>query len=351
MTRPRQTLGDVARLAGVSVSTASMALSGSPRVAEETRRRVVEAAERLQYVPDSAGRSLRSRRAGALAVVVPHSTRHLFSHPVLIDLLEGIMSVANERDLITVLSTSPTEEDEETAYDRVARGRRADGMIVLGAAATDLHAAQLTRSGFSVVLFGRSPLMPDVPSVSLDDVTGAYEATKHLIEVHGARRLAHVSGPLRHQSAIEKRDGFVAALRDADLNVNPRLQIEGDYTEQSGWKAGQNLLEHLGVLDAVLCANDQMAMGLMQSLRDGGVSVPEDVRLVGYDDHPLSPFTQPTLTTVGADFVNTGRQAALQLLRLLDDENGSGTELAHIVLPTRLVVRTSCGCETPPSAG
>jgi DNA-binding LacI/PurR family transcriptional regulator len=348
MGRPRQTLGDVARLAGVSVSTASMALSGSPRVAEATRRRVAEAARQLQYVPDSAGRSLRSRRVGALAVVVPHSTRHLFSHPVLIDLLEGIMSVANERDLTTVLSTSPAEEDEETAYNRVASGRRADGMIVLGAAATDLHAAQLTRAGFSVVRFGRSPLMPDVPSVGLDDETGAYEATKHLIEVHGARRLAHLSGPLRHQSAVEKRDGFVAALRDTGLNLDPRLQIEGDYTEESGWKAGHGLLGRIDALDAVVCANDQMAMGLLQSLREGGVAVPEDVRVVGFDDHPLSRYVQPRLTTVGADFVEVGREAAHMLLRLLEGESGVAP---HVVLPTRLVVRNSCGCETPPTTG
>jgi DNA-binding LacI/PurR family transcriptional regulator len=342
MTRRRQTLGDVARLAGVSASTASIALSGSPRVAEATRLRVAEAAEQLQYVPDSAGRSLRSRRAGALAVVVPHSTRHFFSHPVLIDLLEGIMSAANERELITILSTSSTEEDEETAYDRVARGRRADGMIVLSAAATDLHAAQLTRAGYPVMLYGRAPLMPDVPSVGLDDTGGAYAATKHLIEVHGARRIAHVSGPMRHQSAVDKRDGFVAALRDAGLTVNPRLQLEGDYTEQAGWKAGQNLLEHLDALDAVFCANDQMAMGALQSLQEGGASIPGDVRMVGYDDHPLSPYTQPALTTVRADMINVGREAALRLLRILDDEE---TEPTHTVLPTHLVVRSSCGCE------
>lgn len=346
--RPRQTLGDVARLAGVSTSTASMALSGSPRVAEATRLRVIDAAERLQYVPDAAGRSLRSRRVGALAVVVPNSTRHLFSHPVLIDMLEGIMSVANERDLTTVLSTSPAEEDEETAYDRVTRGRRADGLIVLGAAATDLHAAQLTRAGVSVVRFGRSPVMPNVPSVSLDDTTGSYEATKHLIDVHGARRLAHVCGPLRHPSSMEKRDGFVAALRDAGLTLDPRLQIEGDYTEESGWKAGHGMLGRIGDLDAVVCANDQMAMGLLQSLREGNVAVPDDVRVVGYDDHPLSQYIQPKLTTVGADFVNVGREAAHLLLRLLDGEDGVWT---HTVLPTHLVVRNSCGCETPPAAG
>jgi DNA-binding LacI/PurR family transcriptional regulator len=346
MTGRRQTLGDVARLAGVSLTTASVALTGNPGVAAETRSRVERAAERLGYVPDSAGRALRSRRTGALAVVVPHSTRHFFSHPVLVDLLEGVMSVANERDLVTIVSTSSTEEDEETAYDRVLRGRRADGLIVFSAAATDIHAAQLARAGHPVVLVGRAPLMPDVCSVGLDDVGGGYAATRHLIEAHGALRIAHISGPLRHQSAIDKRDGYVAALRDAGLTINPRLQIEGDYTERSGWKAAHELLEHLGTFEAVFCANDQMAMGALQVLQEAGACGPGGVYLAGYDDHPLSQFIRPALTTVAADLVNVGREAAARLLRVMEGEH---VKPLHALLPTRLTVRGSCGCE--PAAG
>ena len=337
----RQSLGDVARLAGVSLTTASVALSGSPGVAAATRRRVEQAAEQLGYVPDSAGRSLRSRRAGALAVVVPHSTRHFFSHPVLVDLLEGVMSVANEQDLITIVSTSATEEDEETAYNRVARGRRADGLIVFSAAATDVHPAQLARAGYPVVIIGRAPLMPNVHSVGLDDVGGGYAATRHLIEVHGTHRIAHISGPLRHQSAVDKRDGYVAALRDAGLTISPRLQVEGDYTEQSGWKAALELLAHLGTFEAVFCANDQMAMGAQQALQEAGAYGPGGIHLVGYDDHPLSQFTRPALTTVAADLVNVGREAAVRLLRLM---GGEDVMPPHALLPTRLVVRGSCGC-------
>ena len=345
MTERRQSLGDVARLAGVSLTTASVALSGSPGVAADTRRRVEQAAEQLGYVPDSAGRALRSRRAGALAVVVPHSTRHFFSHPVLVDLLEGVTSVANEHDLITILSTSATEEDEETAYNRVTRGRRADGLIVFAAATTDIHAAQLARAGYPVMFVGRAPLMPDVRSVGLDDVGGAYAVTQHLIEVHGARRIAHISGPLRHQSAVDKRDGYVAALRDAGLTINPRLQIEGDYTEQSGWKAAHELLPHLSTFEAVFCANDQMAMGALQVLQEAGAWGPGGVYLVGYDDHPLSRFVRPALTTVSADLVNVGREASARLLRVM---GGEDVRPLHASLPTQILIRGSCGC--PPAA-
>lgn len=335
------TLSDVARLASVSVTTASMALSGNSGVAPETRRRVEEAAAQLHYVPDSAGRSLRSRRAGALAVVVPHSTRHLFSHPVLIDLLEGVMSVVNERGLLTVLSTSVTEVDAQTAYDRVSRGRRADGIIVFGSAATDVNPAQLNRAGYPVLVVGRVPLTPDVNSVGLDDLAGSFTATQHLVRVHGARRIAHLSGPLRHQSAIDKRDGYAGALREAGLTIDPRLQVEGDYSEQSGWRAAQRLLEYIDSFEAVFCANDQMAIGALQAFREAGFAGTRTPAIVGYDDHPLARFAQPPLTTVAADMVNVGREAARRLLYLLDHIDAEAT---HLAIPTHLVIRSSCGC-------
>lgn len=339
--RRRQTLGDVARLAGVSLTTASMALSDSPRVAAATKVKVRGAAEQLSYVPHSAGQALRAQRVGAIAVVVPHSTQHFFSHPVLIDLLEGIMSVANRRDLMTVLSTSNEEDDVDSAYARISRGRRADGVIVVAAASTDVHAAHLSRAGYPVVVVGRSPLLASVSSVGVDDVGGAYEATHHLIERHGATRIAHVSGPLHHQSAVDKRDGFVAALRDAGLNLNPRLQFEGDHTEQSGWKVAQELLPLLDQIDAVFCANDQMAMGLLQSFREAAIDVPHRVALVGYDDHPVIRFAQPALATVGADMVRVGAMAAERLIEIV--ESGD-QDPVHTLLPTTLLARASCGC-------
>ncbi|MDQ6686320.1 MAG: substrate-binding domain-containing protein [Actinomycetota bacterium] len=301
------------------------------------------AAEKLSYVPHSAGQALRARRVGAVAVVVPHSTQHLFAHPVLIDLLEGIMSVANRRGLMTILSTSDDEDDVDSAYTRISRGRRADGVIVVAAAATDVHAAQLSRAGYPVVIVGRSPLVPSVSSFGVDDVSGAYDATRHLIERHGAARIAHVSGPLHHQSAVDKRDGFVAALRDAGLTLNPRLQFEGDHTEQSGWKAAQELLPLVDQTDAVFCANDQMAMGLLQALRDASVDVPSRLAIVGYDDHPVIRYAQPALATVGADMVRVGVEAAERLIEII--ESGDA-EPVHTLLPTHLLLRASCGCSS-----
>ena len=160
MTARRVTLSDVARLSGVSITSASMALADSPRVAADTKIRVREAARSLGYVPHSAASSLRSQRVDAVAVVVPHDTRHVFSHPYLIELIEGIVSTANERDVNTILSTARTGSDETSAYSRIMRGRAAAGVIVAAASTTDDNLVEIVRAGYPVVVVGRSGVTP-----------------------------------------------------------------------------------------------------------------------------------------------------------------------------------------------
>ena len=336
----RVTLADVARLAGVSKASASMALADSARVAGETKERVRRAASELGYVPHAAAAALRSQRADAIAVVLPHVAQHVFSHPVFIDLLEGISAAANELDLSVMLSTARSAEDETSAYSRIIRGRQAAGVIVAAASVHDRSPSDMQRAGYPVVVIGRLPRSSAVASVGIDDVGGAKAAVRHLIEVHGTRRIGHVSGPLDHQSAIDKRDGYVGALAQAGLSMNPRLFFEGDYEEASGRRAAMALLPHLEPGDAIFFSNDQMAIGAMEEWRRAGLRVPEDVRVVSYDNHPMSRHASPPLTTVGADMVGVGDRALRQLHRLI----GGETELAPIEFPTGLIVRKSCGC-------
>ena len=336
----RVTLADVARLAGVSKTSASMALAGSPRVAGETKLRVRRAASELGYVPHFAAAALRSQRADSVAVALPHVARHVFSHPVFIDLLEGISAAANELDLSVLLSTARSARDESSAYSRILRGRQAGGVIVAAASVHDLNPDDIHRAGYPVVVVGRLPRSSAVASVGIDDIGGARAAVLHLARHHGTIRIGHVSGPLDHQSAIDKRDGYIAALAEAGLTMDPRLFFEGDYEESSGRAAALALLPHLRPGDGIFFSNDQMAIGAIGAWREQGLRVPEDVRVVAYDNHPMARHTSPPLTTVDADMVEVGNLALRQLHRLLEGETG----LAPIELPTRLVVRRSCGC-------
>ena len=346
----RVTLADVARLAGVSKTSASMALSDSARVAAQTKVAVRKAASELGYVPHFAASTLRTQRADAVAVVLPHVAQHVFSHPVFIDLLEGISIAANELDLSVVLSTARSAEDESSAYRRITRGRRAGGVIVAAASVHDTNPGQVHDAGYPVVVVGRMPRDAGVASVGIDDIGGAVAVVKHLVEVHGCKRIGHVSGPLDHQSSIDKRDGYVRAMTEVGLTLDPRLFYEGDYEESSGHDAAEAMLPHLKTGDAVFFANDQMAIGAMEYWREHGIEVPRDVRIVSYDNHPMSRLASPPLTTVDADMIGVGSRALLQLSRLMNGE----ANLAPVEFPTQLIVRESCGCpkgayvRTPP---
>ena len=324
-----------------------MALADSPRVASDTKVRVRDAAAELDYVPHFAATALRSQRSDTIAVVLPHVARHVFSHPVFIDLLEGISAAANDLDLSIVLSTARSPKDESSAYSRIIRGRQAAGVIVAAASVHDPNPAEIQKAGYPVVVVGRMPRSDDVASVGIDDIGGARAVVRHLVQVHGTTRIGHVSGPLDHQSSIDKRDGYVAALAESQLSMDPRLFFEGDYEEASGRDAALALLPHLQPGDAIFFANDQMAIGAIEEWRARGVRVPADVRVVSYDNHPMSRHATPALTTVGADMVAVGEAALRQLHRLI----GGETKLVAIEFPTSLVVRESCGCNSGAAHG
>ena len=337
----RCTLKDVAHLAGVSVTSASMALADNPRVSATTKEAVRVAAMKLGYVPHSAGRALRSRRVSAIAVVLPHSSQHVFSHPTLTALLDGIVSVAADNDLSTILSTSRTEEDEASAYRRFMNGREADGVIVASAAVADANVIGLARSGYPIVIVGRAPHVARATAVSLDDGHGGQAATRHLLEAHGVRRIAHISGPLGHQSAQDKLTGYRNALMASAIAPEPALEIEGDYSDESGSRAVEDLVRRGTSFEAIFAANDQMALGAREALQAMGLSVPGDVLLVGYDDIPLARYVEPALTSVQGDMAEVGSVAALRLLELI---GGRLPDQPVTLLPTELVVRNSCGC-------
>jgi DNA-binding LacI/PurR family transcriptional regulator len=318
-----------------------MALSDSPRISAETKKAVALAASQLRYVPHSAGRALRSRRVSAIAIVLPHSSQHVFSHPTLTDLLEGIVSVAADNDLSTILSTSRTDEDEASAYRRFMQGREADGVIVAAAAVADANIIELARSGYPIVIVGRAPHLPRSVTVCLDDCHGGEAATRHLLDVHGVRRIVHISGPLGHQSAQDKLSGYRTALMASAIAPDPDLEIEGDYSDESGAQAVQQLVRRGTNFEAIFAANDQMALGARDALRAHGLAIPGDVLLAGYDDIPLARFVEPALTSVQGDMAAVGSVAARRLLALI---GGSDPGELTTLLPTELVVRSSCGC-------
>lgn len=340
----RVTLTDVAALVGVSPSAVSMALSDHPRIGASTKERVRLAAQQLGYVTNSAGRALRAQTSGSIALIVPNTGRHVFGHAYFMHLLTGVTDVSNGRDSHVIIATNPDEQHGVAAYERVLRSRAADGAIVASAAVNDRHLNRLVESGLPVVLLGRFPHLPDAVSVGIDDVAAGAVATEHLIEHHDAKRLVHISGPLDHQSAIDRHEGFRQALTSHGL-PHPRDVLIGDYSEESGRIAARRLLASKTKFDAVFAANDEMAYGAMVELQSDGRSIPGDVALIGYDDFGLSRLPTPSISTMRVPAEEIARLATERLFALIAGD--APVDERHTTLPVELVRRKSCGCPSP----
>ena len=334
------TLRDVAEVVGVTPAAVSMALSGSARISATTADRVRAAAAQLGYVPSSAAKALRNQRSGAIALIVPNSTQHVFGHSYFMHVLTGVSSAANERDVQVLVSTSATEASGLTAYERVMRSRTADGAIVASAAIGDPGIGRLAAGGLPIVLLGSYPELPSATSVGWDDVGASREASEHLIVEHGVRRLLHVTGPLDHQTSVDRREGFLQAVRRHGVEADA-VVVEGDFSEGSGFAATADRRLGGDGFDGVVFANDDMAFGGLQALRRAGLRAPDDVAVVGFDDFGLSRTTDPGITTMHVQAEQVARIAADRLFALLDDPQAEPT---RDVLPVSLVRRESCGC-------
>ena len=336
----RITLRDVAERVGVTPSAVSMALADSNRIGEETKKLVREAAADLGYVPSSAARALRNQQAGTIALIVPTTANHVFNHSYFMHVLEGTSSVANEHDVQLLVSTNPDNEHGLAAYERVMRSHSADGAILTSAAIEDPTVERLIQSGLPVVMIGNFPHLPTAITVGIDDRGASRSITEHLVTVHGRSRLLHLTGTLDHQTGVDRRDGFLDAVRAHGIE-GVALVVEGDLSEASGASAIQGLGSHISQIDGIVAANDDMAFGAMRMLKTQGIDVPRTISLVGFDDFGLARVTSPSITTVHVPAELIARTATERLFEVM---GGTGSGWRRHDIAVHLVLRESCGC-------
>jgi LacI family transcriptional regulator len=339
------TLYDVARLAGVSTATVSRVLHGHDRVSPATRQRVQEVIDELSYVPDSSAQSLSRRRKEVVGLVIferqaPEYDLERMNLLFYDEILHGVEACLRERGwslLITCLAPG-----DEGSYRRLqALSGKVDGLLVGEGIVPSRMLVRLAERLPLVVIAG-SPAEQAVDVVAADNRSGAAAIVRHLVEEHGRVRIFAVDGPESAPDARERR----SALDDV-LASSRRARLVGSYTGmfnvRSGEDAGRRLVvEHGGELpDAVVCANDQMAIGALKALAECGVDVPGQVSLVGFDDIYPGIFQIPPLTTVHQPTRELGERACRRLIeRIAEPTMPAGVEL----LGTELVLRSSCGC-------
>ena len=334
------TIRDVAREAGVSIATVSRVFNQSALVRQDTCEHVRGVASRLDYWPNSAARSLITNRTSAIGVLLPDLHGEFFS-----EVIRGIDLAARREKYQVLVSSSHASTETLVAAVRALRGR-IDGLLVMAPDADATDAIQDFSTRFPVVLLNPGPISLDCASLSIANYDGAYAAVRHLAEL-GHRRIAMVRGPEGNSDAGERRRGWQQAMRDAGLDPSPDLEVEGDFSESSGFAAAERLLSANPRPTAVFAANDYMAVGVLAATRDAGLSVPRDLSVCGFDDIAISRYLNPALTTVDVDACELGQRALQMLLPFARARRPA--EVLHETLPTRLVVRASSGAPFPES--
>jgi LacI family transcriptional regulator len=333
------TIQDVARVAGVSVGTASKALNGTGKLRAETVARVRAAAAQLEYRPNALMQSVLRRRSHTVGLVTTASGR--FSMP----LLMGVEDALSAERMSVFLCPAPYHSPErERQHIESLLAKHVDGIIVLGWRTDPRPPIEVGRTRTPVLYAYTYIDRPDTLCLLPDDAQGGRQATAHLLEA-GRRRQAHISGPADWGAVRLRRDAMREVLGEHGLALPDDLVLLGPWSQRWGYEATGRLLEADPRIDGLFCGNDQIAVGAIDALRESGRRIPDDVAVVGFDNWiEFAEETRPPLTTVDMQIYELGRRAGLRMLGMMRGERESGI----VRLPCRLVVRAS---SVPTTAG
>jgi len=328
------TIYEVSELAGVSLATVSRVMNNSSKVSPKTREKVLSAMEALNYQPNSIAQSLASRRSNCVGVLV--SELH---GPIFGTLVSSIEEELTRAGKFVIFAVGHSDEAKEKEGINFLISRNCDALIVHLEAVSDEFLRQQMGGNTPIVVVNRDIEGLEDYCISLDNERGGYAATRHLLEM-GHRNIAYISGPLTWGDAQDRLAGHKRALADFDVPFDESLMIEGNYLVPGGYRAMQQLFERDVTMTALVCANDEMAVGAMDVIRERGMSIPGDISVVGFDNVRWAPFLSPKLTSVNYPVREMGRMAAQRVLEFVYGENG--LEIKTFFEP-ELIVRESTG--------
>ena len=310
----------------------SRALNDTGPVRAETRQRVLEAVERLGYVPHSAARSLSTRKTMSIGVLLPDMHGAFFG-----EIVRGIDLAARAAGYHLLVSGSHSDAAETAALLQTLHGR-VDGLILMAPALGGAWLQKALPRRVPVVLLNDDGTDGRHHSLRIDNRLGARLAVEHLVAL-GHHAIAFLGGPVGNADAAERLAGYREALVAAGLPLTAHLELSGDFGEESGLLAGAKVAALIPRPTAIFAANDAMAIGCLAALRERGLRVPEDVSLVGFDDVPIARYLTPALTSVQVPIAELGQQAMARLLDAIDGESAGGP--THTVIEPTLAIRAS----------
>ncbi len=335
MPNPTANIKRVAQEAGVSTQTVSRVINNRPDVSPETRRQVQAVIERLGYQPNAIARSLVSKRTRTLGLITADFSDYFFTQ-----VIAGAEAEARRQGYFFMLGSTQRNPEDEPVYIRLLTERHVEGILWARPSSEpdERPLTALLEEGVPVVTTAYHLANESLTVVDVDNVDGARQAVRCLLE-NGRRQIAMIAGPVTWKSVIDRRQGYVAALKAVGLGINTKLIAPGDWSYASGYQAARTLLAKGRSFDGLFAQNDQMAIGAIHALREAGKRVPEDVAVVGYDDIPVAEFSDPPLTTIRQPMCEVGQVATRLLIQAIENH---GAPQKETLLQATLVKRQSC---------
>ncbi|WP_347550809.1 LacI family DNA-binding transcriptional regulator [Pseudalkalibacillus hwajinpoensis] len=330
------TIKDVAKLANVAPSTVSRVIANNSRISEQTKRRVREAMEYLGYHPNYNARSLANRSTQTIGLVMPSSADKVFQNPFFPEVLRGISTKAHEKDYTIYISTGSKEEEILEGVMGMVHGRRVDGIVMLYSRIDDKIMTFLEEQNFPFTVIGKPLANPDsITHVDNDNFRAAKDVTEHFIS-KGHERIAFVGGNLDLVVTVDRLSGYEKALREANILHNDDYVVHVEFLKEGGQEAVMELFTLEEPPTALVVADDLMALGIMSKLDEMGLSVPEDVSIISFNNVMLAEYASPPLTSVDINIFQLGYEAVNCLLEKIHDPD-SGNK--RVCVPHKVVER------------
>ncbi|PLR84472.1 LacI family transcriptional regulator [Bacillus canaveralius] len=330
------TIKDIAKVAGVSITTVSRALNGYSDVNEKTRKKIMQVAKDLNYSPNTLARSLVMNKSKTIGLIVSGMTEANKKDNFTFEVLSGANDCISERDYDLVLFSTTTAKQREKTYSQLCRERRVDGAIVQGMKIDDPYLKEVIESDIPCVLIDIPIESDTVGYVTTDNVLGARKAVRHLIEL-GHKNIAMINGHNQAYVSIKRLEGYEKSLQEEGFPVNQSWILDGSFSEEKAYEQTLVLLRNHPEVTALFCASDLMALGAIKAAKALGMDVPRNLSVIGFDDILLSSYSTPQLSTVGQNIFQLGYQAANLLIDMLEVKTKS-----HVcILDTELIARES----------
>ncbi|AWB45778.1 LacI family transcriptional regulator [Paenibacillus sp. CAA11] len=325
------TIKDVAKLAGVALSTASYALNGDSKVSAKTREKVLEAARQLNYRKNGFAMDLKRSRTNTIALILTD-----LSGPYYSELIRSVQDVALAHGYDLIACSSMGGQDSTAV--KFLREKRVDAAIVLAHNITNDILYESASQRFPIVVMDREISSEGLINVLVDGEQGGYTATRHLIDC-GHKSIAYISGPSNSYDNSLRHQGYLRAMKEAGLEEKAKWRLNGSFIREGGYKATKMMMMQGELPSAVFYGNDEMAIGGMMALQEGGLSVPEDISVIGFDDIQLAEYLNPPLTTIHQPMHELGSLAGHLLFQMLDGDEVNDTYKLMIKLISRESVR------------